>query len=272
MKRILFIFCLCMAVLSLSFFVQPSYAQQTGTVRVDITPAGASSNGALWRVGNGSWLMSGAHTTVPLGRYQLEFKEAYGFAKPANQEVFVQSPTNYTLTATYRRLEGAVTVIIQPAQVVETRQPKWSGTWDGIKHVAVLGGERIDHIRAGSQSVKFEDVAGGCWFRPQDQAVTIVDGQAATVTGTYRGVCGWVSVKIEPQEAIQAGATWRVFGRPWRNSGDKETIAFNAGEQWNTSFSGIEIAIPAGWRVVSLPQPVTVNVDQTTKVTATLKK
>jgi hypothetical protein len=260
-----------MAVLSLSFFVQPSYAQQTGTVRVDITPA---NDGRMqWRLGNGNWLMSGAQTTVPLGTYQLEFKEVSGYHKPGNQEVYVRYPTNYTQTATYFLLEGAVQVNIEPAEVIIRRQPKWSGTWDGIKHVQVLGGVRIDHIRAGSHTVKFED-ASPCWTRPQDQPVTVVDGQTATVRGTYRAECGWVRVKIEPGEAVAQGAQWRILDRPWRNSGESEVWVVDQ-RTWVAPVypREITIKIPAGWRLKSpLPLPVQVSVDGTTDVTAKLTK
>ena len=53
--------------------------------------------------------------------------------------------------------------------------------------------------------------------------MTISNGHTTTGSGTYTQPTGSLRVTIYPQEAIDAGAQWRVDGGAWHVSGDEQT-------------------------------------------------
>ena len=74
-------------------------------------------------------------------------------------------------------------------------------------------------IPVAQHTVEFSDAVG--WTKPGNQAVTISEGQTATMVGTYTLTLqtGSLRVTISPQGAISAGAQWRRVGTSaWMNS------------------------------------------------------
>ena len=105
---------------------------------------------------------------------------------------------------------GSLQVTITPQGAIDAGA-QWrvdGGVWHG-------SGETQTELLVGQHTVEFSDVAG--WTKPGNQAVTISEGQTATVTGTYSatGPTGSLQVTISPQGAIDAGAQWRVDGGVW---------------------------------------------------------
>jgi hypothetical protein len=114
----------------------------------------------------------------------------------------------------------------------------------------------------GQQTVEFSDVAG--WAKAGNQAVTINDGQKTTASGTYTPTqqTGSLTVTINPQGAINAGAKWRRAGTDtWQNSGATETgIPVS---QYTVEFSDVTAWTKPG------NQAVTISNGQTTTATGT---
>ena len=87
---------------------------------------------------------------------------------------------------------------------------------------------------------------------PNNQPVTISDGQTATATGAYTLQVGSLQVTITHQGAIDAGAKWRRTGTAtWQDSGFLET-GIPAG-QYTVEFNDV-----SGWTKPA-NQPVTIG-------------
>ncbi|MCD4781041.1 MAG: hypothetical protein K8S27_10920, partial [Candidatus Omnitrophica bacterium] len=84
-------------------------------------------------------------------------------------------------------------------------------------------GDVISSVPVATYTIRYRAVYG--WERPANQSVEVTSGGTATTTGTYVSIVeqGSVSVTIEPQGAIDAGAQWRMTVGPdtgWHDSGD----------------------------------------------------
>ncbi|MEA3366177.1 MAG: hypothetical protein U9Q79_11115, partial [Candidatus Hydrogenedentes bacterium] len=75
-------------------------------------------------------------------------------------------------------------------------------------------------LPVGEYEVEFKEVSG--WNTPENETVTIAENQTTEITGEYT-LTGSLQVSIEPEEAIDAGAKWRVDGGPWQSSDATET-------------------------------------------------
>jgi len=71
--------------------VTATFTQNTGTIRVSITPQEAANAGAQWRiVGENTWRNSGTiKSSVPYGTYQIEFSIITGWITPSNKDVTI---------------------------------------------------------------------------------------------------------------------------------------------------------------------------------------
>lgn len=74
----------------------------TGTLRVDLAPAGAVTAGARWSVDAGAtWRVSGAVVVLPVGSYQVSFNAVAGWQTPTRQNVSVTAAALTEGSATY---------------------------------------------------------------------------------------------------------------------------------------------------------------------------
>lgn len=93
----------------------------TGSLKVIITPAGALASGAQWKRTQASvWRNSGeTETRVPEGEAVVEFKTITGWTKPGNKTVEIKVGETTTATGAYIRHTGSLTVTITPRGAVE---------------------------------------------------------------------------------------------------------------------------------------------------------
>ncbi len=76
--------------------------QQGGRLIVIITPLMVGESGAMWRVGNGPWKMSGEIIRdLPAGINTIEFQEVGGWIKPENQNVMIEPGKTISLSGMY---------------------------------------------------------------------------------------------------------------------------------------------------------------------------
>ncbi|MDH4203529.1 MAG: lamin tail domain-containing protein [Phycisphaerae bacterium] len=68
-----------------------AYAQQTGTLVVNISPQQAINDGAQWRVDGGSWRDSGVEISQAVGTHTVEFSSVFGWQKPSSVQVAVSN-------------------------------------------------------------------------------------------------------------------------------------------------------------------------------------
>jgi hypothetical protein len=76
-------------------------------------------------------------------------------------------------------------------------------------------------VSVGNHVVEFSEIPG--WIAPDLPGVTINSGQTTTFNDAYTKPQGSLTVTIEPDAVVSAGAKWRVDGGPWQNSGDVVT-------------------------------------------------
>jgi hypothetical protein len=239
------------------------YVQQTGQLKVTLSPVGAVSAGAQWRrTGTTEWSDSGAtEMGVPVGPVTLEFKTVPGWTTPPNQDANIADGTTATSAGTYIQQFSTLRVTLSPSGAVSAgAQWRRIGTavWfdDGVTE---------SDVAVGPVTIEFKTVSG--WTTPINQDVYVSDGSTATATGTYVQQIGSLQVTLSPAGAVSAGAQWRRVGTspwlptPWRNSGETAT-GIAVGQ------AIIEFKPVTGWNAPT-NQSVMITADSTAAATGT---
>ena len=157
------------------------YVQQTGFLKVTITPSGAVSAGAMWSVNGGaSWNASAATVTVLAGdMYTVTFKPVTGWNTPSSQYVLISNGTTTAFSSVYVQQTGSLKVTITPSGAVSAGV-MWSvnggASWNAS--AATLGG-----LAVGNYTVTFKPVTG--WTTPASQSVAITNGNTTAAGGAY---------------------------------------------------------------------------------------
>ena len=129
---------------------------------------------------------------------------------------------------------GSIQAAITPQNAIDAGA-KWcvdGGTWRN-------SGETESGLSEGNHTVSYKTLYG--WDTPAEETVPVNIGETATVSGSYTRQTGSLRVTIEPQEAINAGAKWRVDGGTWKNSGETvsglyvgtHTVSYNSVSIWD---------------------------------------
>ncbi len=183
--------------------VTGTYVDILTTLTVNIIGPSA----ARWSLDGGTtWHGSGASVTVEEGNYTVTFNDVSSWDTPAAQSVTLVRGESRTLTATYTRHTGTLTVtIVGPA----------TGAWSIDNGVTWnTGTSTVSNINTGVYTLRFRDVAD--WYTPANQTVTITKNGTTTATGTYTPHKGTLIVDITGPPAgawsIDGGATWHGSG------------------------------------------------------------
>jgi hypothetical protein len=191
-----------------------TYIQQLGSIRVIIIPQEAIDANAQWRIDGGTWHDSNdTEPNLTVGQHIVEFKPIYGWDTPADLGVRIFKGVTITRFGSYVQQFGSLQVTIAPQEAVFAGA-QWrvdGGPWRDSNHTDL-------YVTVGSHTVDYKPIFG--WNEPNSHTVQIDDGQTTTTTGTYIQQIGSLRVTILPQEAIDAGAQWRVDGGIWRDSND----------------------------------------------------
>jgi len=205
-----------------------SYTPDTGSLQVTISPQGAITAGAKWRVkcGSGSWSSwyNNGYTKsgLPVGSYTVEYKDISGWSSPSNDSGTIQKSQTATESGAYTQDTGSLRVTISPQGAINAgaqwRVKCGSGTWSSWYN----SGYTKSGLPVGSYTVEYKDISG--WTKPSNDSGTIQKSQTATESGAYTQDTGSLRVTISPQGAINAGAQWRVkcgsgTWSSWYNSG-----------------------------------------------------
>nr|NIP55679.1 hypothetical protein [Phycisphaerae bacterium]NIR26632.1 hypothetical protein [Gammaproteobacteria bacterium]NIS54350.1 hypothetical protein [Phycisphaerae bacterium]NIX02161.1 hypothetical protein [Phycisphaerae bacterium] len=207
----------------------------TGSLQVIILPSVAVQAGAQWRVDSGTWYDSGyIKSGLPAGPHTLEYKPVSGWNTPPTETVEIELSQTATRIGTYVP-KGSLQVIILPQEAIDDGA-QWrvdGGNWNDSNHIET-------NLLVGSHIVEYKPINNN-WNEPNSQVVQIDYNDLTITTGTYIPT-GSLHVTIEPQEAIDAGAQWRVDGGPWLDSNDIEIglsegyhyVEFKSLTNWNT--------------------------------------
>ncbi|MHC4110389.1 MAG: NHL repeat-containing protein, partial [Planctomycetota bacterium] len=231
-----------------------TYVQQIGSLEVTILPQAAIDAGAQWRVDSGTWQDSGyTEPNLAVGSHTVDYKPVAGWNEPNSETVQINNGQTTTTTGTYVQQIGSLEVTILPQEAIDAGA-QWrvdGGTWQD-------SGYTEPNLTAGSHTVDYKPVTG--WNEPNSQTVQINDGQTTTTSGTYIQT-GSLQVTILPQEAIAAGAQWRVDGGTWRDSNDTEP-------DLAVGFHTVEYKPIINWNEPN-NQTVLINFGQTTTTSGT---
>jgi hypothetical protein len=184
---------------------------------VNISPAGAISSGAGWRLyGWGQqWLSSGA--TISLEGYvgtnqRVEFKDVTGWSTPPSQDFTPTANQTTTLTGIYGAVGyGSLKVDLSPAAAVSA-----GARWQVDGGALQSSGVTLSGLVVGNHILSFTNVSG--WSTPTSKTVTVTANQTTTTTGIYKQI-GSLQVTLSPPGAVSAGAQWQVDGGAWQSSG-----------------------------------------------------
>ena len=189
-------------------------APSTGSLKVNITPSSAVSDGAQWRVDYGTWRNSGyTQSGLSVGSHTLEYKNIDEWTEPDDRTVGINGGLTTTVSGNYieNPQYGNLKVIISPDNAISAGA-KWRvdyGTWRN-------SGETQTGLSVGSHDLEYKTITG--WTKPNDRDVGINKNLTTTIYGTYLQDKGNLKVNILPSAAVSAGAQWRVDGGSWRNS------------------------------------------------------
>jgi hypothetical protein len=188
-----------------------TYGAQFGSLQVTISPAGAVSGGAQWRVDSGAYQNSGATVSnLSVGAHTLEFKPISGWATPSSQTVIINNNATTTASGAYvaTASTGSLQVTISPAGAVSA-----GAQWQVDGGAFQNSGATVSNLAVGSHTLAFKTVSG--WTTPSSQTVTISASNTTSASGTYVAVAttGSLQVFIDPAAAVTGGAQWQVGWR-----------------------------------------------------------
>jgi hypothetical protein len=243
---------------NLGYFTVVAPSPTTGSLTVNLSPSGAVSAGAQWRVDGGSFFNSGDVAAVlSPGSHTVSFKTVSGYNTPASQNVSVVAnqqtnttgnytvvtPSNYTLTLN----QGGITGYI-------VNQPFGSGGGNIYNAGAVV--QLTANANFGYHFVSWGGDASGT-----ANPTSITMNGNKTVSANFASGdpnLGTMVITIQPPEAAAAGVTWGFNDNDFRASGSSysfypETVYVFL--HWTNGWGGNG----GGW--------VTLTAGQTTNVT-----
>jgi parallel beta-helix repeat protein/predicted outer membrane repeat protein len=153
---------------------------------------------------------------------------------------------------------GSLNVVIQPQNAV-----KDGGKWRRTGTETWLdSGYTESPLPVDNHTIEFKKIDE--WLTPENQIVLINEGETTYATGTYKKY-GSLQIYINPQEAADAGAQWRIAGtQTWYYSG--ETV-----HNIPTGKYTIEFRTVPGWRPIGSINVVVIE-DVVSEYTGTYEK
>jgi sugar lactone lactonase YvrE len=202
------------------------------SLRVVLLPQDAVNRGAQWSLNNGAW-RDGGETIRNLDRFDLthtiQYRSIPGYTAPTNETVTVSNGVTTVLTRTYLE-NGTLTVTVEPPEAIEAAfaifktRFLWNiGTFaqgeyeEREDQIWYLSGTTLTNVPIGGYTVRFAEIIG--WNTPASIPVDVTEGLDAYVNGEYSAIEGQIQVTLEPRNAREEGARWRVDGGPWQESG-----------------------------------------------------
>jgi hypothetical protein len=204
----------------------PFVVPGSGSLKVSVSPFAIIFARSEW------WRRKGAETwrnhneteeNVLAGEATVEFKEFTGWLTPPDTTVTLVADTLATTSGTYVR-GGTLTIIIEP-EAARTAGAQWRRWRDPLlPQLPWLNSGATEDVVAGDYDVEFKSIAG--WDAPASIPVVIASNDEVTETGTYiQQETGSLSVDIQPDEAVAAGAQWRRVGtETWLDNGQEEPL------------------------------------------------
>ncbi|MCD6393464.1 MAG: CotH kinase family protein, partial [Planctomycetes bacterium] len=180
---------------------------------------------------------------IAVGSHTISFSDVADYSKPADVPVTVaDGQTEVVLAGAYIPDPGSITVEITAPVPSGAQWRVDGGAWQ-------LSEEIVGGLSAGGSGhlVEYDVVTG--YDEPAAETITLAPGEDVAIIRSYVQQTGTLTVTISPQEAIDAGAQWRVDPTgPWYDSGDEITLVLD--------IYMVEFLLVSGWQ-----NPGTVEVE-----------
>ncbi|GMW00543.1 MAG: hypothetical protein AMXMBFR84_16800 [Candidatus Hydrogenedentota bacterium] len=227
------------------------YAPKVGSLNVTISPAGAISAGAKWRVDGGTPQDSGATVSgLPIGDHTVSFDAIANWDAPTNKTVTISEETTTNDSGAYVRHTGSLTVTLNPPGAIAAGA-QWQVDGGPLQN----SGATVTGLPVGSHTVSFTTIAD--WAKPGNINTTISHNATTSESGTYTRDTGSLTVTLSPPEAVTAGAGWQVDGGDWHATGD--TVSGLATGNHVVTFRGVDHWVEPTALNVSITRDTTTN-------------
>jgi uncharacterized repeat protein (TIGR02543 family) len=237
----------------------------TGSLVVNLSPAGAISAGAQWQVDGTGYNSSGQVVGyLTPDSHTVSFKPISGYATPANQIVTINAnaqttaggtysvitPSTYTLTINYNPTQGGAS----PSPLV----PQTSSTYGSYSFGYT--GNAVTLVQA-SASTGYHFTGWSGDASGSANPITVTMNGSKNITANFAPGdpnLGTMTVTIQPPEAAAAGVTWGFNESDFRASGTSI-------QYWPGTYL-IYVNGTNGW--IGYPSWITVVAGQTTNYVA----
>ena len=200
---------------NLKTFLVQATTPSAGSLVVNLSPAGAVSAGAQWRVDGGSYQNSGdVVVSLTPGSHTVSFKSVSGYTAPVDQTANIVANAQTTINASYTTVTATtytLTTFSDPAQGSVSPNPS---------RVIYSPGETVAltaYNQPGWHLSSWSGDAGG-----SANPVSVLMNGNKTVTANWASgdlSHGAINVTIQPPEAAGAGAQFSIDGGAWQYSG-----------------------------------------------------
>jgi len=183
---------------------------QSAVLTVTLHPEEINGLGALWKVkelGNEEWYSSGKMLVLAQGIYTIEFKDGIkGWKTPTSKQVSLEQGKTKTEVGIYERLKASLQVNISPNEVIDG-----GAQWRRVgQETWRESGEVETDVPIDEYEIEFKKVSG--WNVPEKTIIDLQSDIINVVSASYSREQGKLVVNISPQDAVKAGAMWRIAG------------------------------------------------------------
>lgn len=190
----------------------------TGSLTVNLSPGGAVSAGAQWRVDGGSYRNSGDTATgLTPGSHSVSFKAVSGYDKPAEKLVSITSGVNATSTGSYSAVAPStysLSVNYDSGKGYVTKSPNQSTYTEGTV-VRLSVSENTGFF--------FDHWSGNASGSADPLYITMNGNKSVTANFAVDTSMGHIRVDISPPQAAAEGAQWKYRNyTAWRASGNTQ--------------------------------------------------
>ena len=256
-----------LAASNLKTFLVQTPPPNTGSLTVNLFPAGAVSAGAQWQVDGGSYRNSGDTATgLAPGSHNVSFKSVSGYTTPAGHSVSIASGGSTTDSGTYTVVTAStftLTLNYDPAQGGASPSPlvpETSHTYGSYSFGYTAGSVTLVQASA-SSGYHFTGWSGDLSGTANPAPITMSANRSVTANfASGDPNMGTVIVTIQPPAAAAAGVKWGWNVNDFRDSGTSDTSW--PGGYW------IVLHTVDGWLGPPV-QSITVTAGQTANYTAT---
>jgi hypothetical protein len=219
------------------FTVNAPPANPTGSLVVNLSPAGAVSAGAQWQVDGGAYYVNGGvATALSPGSHTVSFKPVSGYTTPSSQTVTINANAQTTASGTYTvnapPSTGSITVNITPSGAVSA-----GAQWRVDNGSYLNNGDVAVGLSPGSHTVSLKSVSG--YNTPTNLVLSVVANQQITVNAIYAAIanCSYsLSAYSDIWAAAGGSGAFNVIapaGCTWTASENLSWVTITSGSSGN---------------------------------------